>query len=120
MDAFVAVQRKAKRAVRLGKLTRTGFFEWFLHETAQKRVIICIYITNRFPACANFIKRVPACRCPGRQAQLSWRAHLHHVVGRHVQHQHMVNFLQAVYLACRIRPDDLVQPNPYTSNSLLR
>ncbi|WP_045761248.1 site-specific integrase [Xanthomonas albilineans] len=54
LEVFVASQRKGKRPVLLKELTRTDFSEWFLHETAQKRVIT--YITNRFSACADFIK----------------------------------------------------------------
>jgi integrase len=60
LEAFVASQRKgkakgeSKQPVMLKQLTRTDFSEWFLHETAQKRVIT--YITNRFSACADFIK----------------------------------------------------------------
>ncbi|WP_369975513.1 DUF6538 domain-containing protein [Xanthomonas bundabergensis] len=56
LEAFVASQRKGKgkQSVMLKELTRTDFSEWFLHETAQKRVIT--YITNRFSACADFIK----------------------------------------------------------------
>ncbi len=54
LEAFVASQRKGKQPVMLKQLTRTDFSEWFLHETAQKRVIT--YITNRFSACADFIK----------------------------------------------------------------
>ncbi|WP_241753969.1 DUF6538 domain-containing protein [Xanthomonas translucens] len=56
LEVFVASQRKGKgkRPVMLKELTRTDFSEWFLHETAQKRVIT--YITNRFSACADFIK----------------------------------------------------------------
>jgi len=56
LEAFVASQRKGKgkQTVMLKELTRTDFSEWFLHETARKRVIT--YITNRFSACADFIK----------------------------------------------------------------
>ncbi|XHS33574.1 DUF6538 domain-containing protein [Pseudoxanthomonas sp. UC29_72] len=56
LEAFVASQLKGKgkQPVMLKQLTRTDFSEWFLHETAQKRVIT--YITNRFSACADFIK----------------------------------------------------------------
>jgi len=56
LEAFVASQRKGKgkQPVMLKQLTRTDFSEWFLHETAQKRVIT--YITNRFSACVDFIK----------------------------------------------------------------
>ncbi|MCC4595085.1 site-specific integrase [Xanthomonas campestris pv. phormiicola] len=54
LEVFVMSQRKGKRPVLLKELTRTDFSEWFLHETVQKRVIT--YITNRFSACADFIK----------------------------------------------------------------
>ncbi|CTP93399.1 integrase [Xanthomonas translucens pv. poae] len=54
LEVFLASQRKNKRPALLKELTRQDFSEWFLHETGQKRVIT--YITNRFSACADFIK----------------------------------------------------------------